>query len=44
MEKVPEAEAQHLPLSGDTVTVPIKPYEILTVMVAYPAKNTVAGN
>jgi alpha-mannosidase len=36
MEKV---EGQHLALSGDTVTIPIKPYEILTVMVAYPAKN-----
>ena len=40
MEKV---EGQHLPLSGDTVTIPIKPYEILTVMVAYPAKNVAAG-
>ena len=47
MEKVylrERPEAQHLPLSGDTVTIPIRPYEILTVMVAYPAKNTVAGN
>ncbi len=46
MEKVymrERPEAQHLPLSGDTVTIPIKPYEILTVMVAYPAKNTSAG-
>jgi len=34
MEKV---EGGHLPLVGDVVTVPIKPYEILTVQVAYPA-------
>jgi alpha-mannosidase len=34
MEKV---EGGHLPLAGDVVTVPIKPYEILTVQVAYPA-------
>jgi alpha-mannosidase len=40
MEKV---EGQHLALSGDVVTVPIKPYEILTVMVAYPNKNAGAG-
>jgi len=33
MEKV---EGPHLPLSADTVTVPIKPYEILTVQVVYP--------
>ncbi len=46
MEKVymrERPEAQHLPLSGDTVTIPIRPYEILTVMVAYPAKNTAAA-
>ena len=29
-------EGPHLPLAGDVVTVPIKPYEILTVQVAYP--------
>ncbi|HEY2019311.1 MAG TPA: glycoside hydrolase family 38 C-terminal domain-containing protein, partial [Bryobacteraceae bacterium] len=33
MEKV---EGPHLPLAADTVTVPIKPYEILTVQVFYP--------
>ena len=33
MEKV---ETTHLPLANDTVTVPIKPYEILTVSVTYP--------
>jgi len=35
MEKV---EGSHLAMSGDVVTVPIKPYEILTVQVFYPAK------
>ena len=35
MEKV---EGQHLSLAGAVVTVPIKPYEILTVEVFYPAK------
>ena len=35
MEKV---EGSHLSLTGDTVTVPIKPYEILTLQVAYPGK------
>ncbi len=29
-------ETAHLPLTGDVVTVPIAPYEILTVSVAYP--------
>ena len=33
MEK---AEGEHLAMSGDVVTVPIKPYEILTVQVTYP--------
>jgi alpha-mannosidase len=33
MEKV---EGPHLPLASDTVTIPIKPYEILTVQVFYP--------
>ena len=37
MEKV---EGEHLPMSGDTVTVAIKPYEILTVQVFYPSKVT----
>ncbi len=36
MEKV---EGGHLAMSGDVVTVPIKPYEILTVQVFYPAKT-----
>ena len=35
MEKV---EGPHLPLAADTVTIPIKPYEILTVQVFYPQK------
>jgi hypothetical protein len=37
--------AEHLPLAGDTVTLPIKPYEIRTVEVFYPkaaAANTLA--
>jgi len=36
-------EGSHLPLTGDTITVPIKPYEILTVQAIYPHK-TVAAN
>ncbi len=36
MEK-PEGES--LPISGGTVTMPIKPYEILTVAVAYASKR-----
>ena len=36
----PIPNAEHLPLTGDTVTVPIKPYEILTLQVTYPAKQT----
>jgi len=35
MEK---AEGAHLGLSSDVVTVPIKPFEILTVVVNYPGK------
>jgi alpha-mannosidase len=35
-------EGQHLNLSGDTITVPIKPYEILTVQVIYPNKTVAA--
>jgi alpha-mannosidase len=31
-------EGEHLPVSGDVVTVPIKPYEILTVLVGYAGK------
>jgi len=38
MEKV---EGSHLAMSGDVVTVPIKPYEILTVQVFYPSKVAV---
>ena len=37
MEKV---EGPHLPLASDTVTVPIKPYEILTLQIFYPATPT----
>jgi alpha-mannosidase len=33
-------EGPHLALASDTVTIPIKPYEILTVMVFYPARAT----
>lgn len=36
MEKV---EGDHLDLSADVVTVPIKPYEILTVQVFYPVSQ-----
>jgi alpha-mannosidase len=32
-------EGAHLALSGDVVTVPIKPYEILTVQAIYPNHN-----
>lgn len=39
MEKV---EGSHLELTGDVVTVPIKPYEILTVQVFYPASDVAA--
>ena len=35
----PIPNAGHLPLADDTVTVPIKPYEILTLQVAYPEKT-----
>jgi alpha-mannosidase len=33
-------EGPHLNLTGDTITVPIKPYEILTVQAAYPAHSS----
>ena len=36
MEK---SEGAHLALSGDVVTVPIKPYEILTIQATYPART-----
>ena len=32
-------EGAHLNLSGDVVTVPIKPYEILTVQAIYPSHS-----
>jgi alpha-mannosidase len=35
-------EGPHLPLAADTVTVPIKPYEILTVQVFYPHPEVAA--
>jgi alpha-mannosidase len=40
MEK---AEGPHLKMSGDVVTVPIKPYEILTVQVFFPAREHAKG-
>jgi alpha-mannosidase len=35
----PLPNAEHLQLTGDVVTVPIKPYEILTLQVTYPEKT-----
>jgi len=35
-------EGEHLSSVGDTVTVPIKPYEILTLQVVYPEKTIAA--
>jgi alpha-mannosidase len=35
-------EGDHLPLTGDVVTVPIKPYEILTLQAIYPNHSTPA--
>jgi alpha-mannosidase len=32
-------EGDHLTLTGDVVTVPIKPYEILTLQAIYPNHN-----
>ena len=40
MEKL---EGPHLPLAADTVTIPIKPFEILTVQVFYPSKAAAAN-
>ncbi len=37
----PIPNATHLPLTDDTVTIPIKPYEILTLQVTYPEKVAV---
>ena len=37
-------ETEHLGLAGDTVTLPIKPYEIRTVEVFYPSAATKTGN
>jgi alpha-mannosidase len=34
MMEVPEGDA--LPVTGDVVKVPIKPYQILTIRVDYP--------
>jgi alpha-mannosidase len=34
--ETPIPNAPHLPVTGDTVTIPIKPYEILTLQVIYP--------
>jgi len=35
----PIPNAEHLQLTDDTVTIPIKPYEILTLQVTYPEKT-----
>ncbi|MBB5342916.1 alpha-mannosidase [Tunturibacter empetritectus] len=35
-------EGDHLPLTGDVVTVPIKPYEILTLQAIYPTPTATA--
>jgi alpha-mannosidase len=35
-------EGAHLNLSGDVITVPIKPYEILTIQAIYPNHNVAA--
>ncbi|MGC9200009.1 MAG: alpha-mannosidase [Acidobacteriaceae bacterium] len=43
MMEDPIPGAEHLPLSGDVVTVAIKPYEILTLEVSYPVKTARAG-
>jgi alpha-mannosidase len=40
MMEDPIPGAEHLQLTGDVVTIPIKPYEILTLQVTYPAKAT----
>ena len=40
----PIPNADHLPLTDDTVTVPIKPYEILTLQVTYPDKTAPCNN
>ena len=40
MEKpLKDAQAAHLRLAGDTVTLPIKPFEIRTVEVFYPGAS-----
>ena len=36
-------ESEHLPLATDTITMPIKPYEILTVLAYYPNKVAVSN-
>jgi alpha-mannosidase len=42
MMETPIANAPHLALSGDVVTVPIHPYEILTLQAVYPDKTPAA--
>ena len=37
-------EGDHLSLTGDVVTVPIKPYEILTLQAIYPHQPTTPNN
>ncbi len=37
-------EGGQLPISGDVVTLPAKPYEILTVTVAYPTRQKMSGD
>ena len=40
--EVPLPNAEHLSLTNNTITVPIKPYEILTLQVTYPEKTNTA--
>jgi len=35
-----QPEGEHLPLTGDVVTIPIKPYEILTLQAIYPTPTS----
>jgi alpha-mannosidase len=37
-------EGEHLSLTGDVVTIPIKPYEILTLQAVYPHQPATASN
>ncbi len=43
MMEAPISGAPHLVLAGDTVTVPIKPYEILTLEAVYPEKASASN-